>query len=404
MTRSGRLEVLELAGGLELRATSYVGRVQLGALTLTIQPKLQGAPLLNLLRYAYGLRHLDLFNPIGFVATEWSFQELLIHQLAAEVDELLIRGLHRNYVRINEELASPKGRIDFNRYMQSGPNGKATLPCIHSPRVDDTPLNQAVLAGLKLAKEQTADIDLKAHLNHLVKIVGATVSLKRIDLFLLERALQVMDRRTTAYQAALTLIRLLLGEEGIRLDGESDQVQVPGFLFDMNRFFQALLSRFLHDYLPGYQVEDEKSLNHMFRYDPKRNPRQRKAPLQRPDFIISGQGKIVAVLDAKYRDLWEKSLPREMLYQLALYALGRPQPCRQAVILYPTVSALAREQAILIHQPGFNLVEGEVILRPVNLLELERLIQENDFKANDRRKAFAAHLVFGQRSSALQSN
>ena len=62
-------------------------------------------------------------------------------------------------------------------------------------------------------------------------------------------------------------------------------------------------------------------------------------------------GQMLAVLDAKYRDLWEQSLPREMLYQLALYALGRVSGERASVILYPTVDAAAREQTITIQEP-----------------------------------------------------
>ena len=84
----------------------------------------------------------------------------------------------------------------------------------------------------------------------------------------------------------------------------------------MNHFFQRLLSRFLHDALPGYVVSDEESLYGMMRYAPAHNPRGKRSPAPRPDFIVRRGGKVVAMLDAKYRDLWEHDLPREMLYQL----------------------------------------------------------------------------------------
>src|SRR5262245_3118274 len=58
LSRSGRLEILELARGLELRATSWVGRLTLAGLSISIWPKINALPLLTLMRYAYGLRNL----------------------------------------------------------------------------------------------------------------------------------------------------------------------------------------------------------------------------------------------------------------------------------------------------------------------------------------------------------
>jgi hypothetical protein len=53
LTKTGQMEVFELTRGLELHATSFVGRFLLGAVTVTVHPKILGAPLLNLFRYAY---------------------------------------------------------------------------------------------------------------------------------------------------------------------------------------------------------------------------------------------------------------------------------------------------------------------------------------------------------------
>jgi hypothetical protein len=70
--------------------------------------------------------------------------------------------------------------------------------------------------------------------------------------------------------------------------------------------------------------------------------------VQKPDFVIRRGHRIAAILDAKYRDLWENPLPPEMLYQFIALCPASTVHGRKAVILYPTLSSEAREQAILI--------------------------------------------------------
>lgn len=400
LTSSGRIEVLELVRGLELRASSFVGRFSLGEISVTVQPKISGAPLLNLLRYAYGLRHLSLYEPADYAAAEFTFQDLLIRQLAAETAELLARGVHRDYERRSADLATPRGRIDFNRYVRVAHRAQAVLPCIEYPRVEDTLLNQVLLGGLLFAVRVTSDVELRARLNRLATTLSSTVSMRRLDGAALDAAWRIMDRRTTAYEPALKVIEMLLRGQGIALDGDADAVRLPGFLFDMNRFFQALLSRFLRENLEGCEVEDECMLKGLFRYDLARNPRHRQPPVQKPDFVVRRERRVVVLLDAKYRDLWELPLPREMLYQLALYALGQRGTKRQAAILYPTMDAAAREQAIIVQEPVGGAPQAEVVLRPVNLLTLDRLVRDRAPQAGRQRCIFAAQLAFGETAAA----
>ncbi len=374
LSKTGRIEVLELARGLELRASSFVGRVSLGEITVTIRPKITGGPLLNLFRYAYGLRNLDLYGAVDFASSSWSFQDLLIHQLAAETRELLDRGIHRDYERVDSDLASPRGRIDFTRYLQTVQRAQTTLPCVHHPRMEDTLLNRVLLAGLHFAAGLAADGELKGHMRRLSKRLGEAVSEQRLDASLIAEAWRSIDRRTVAYEPALKLIELLLDGQGVALDEQGSRVRLKGFLFDMNRFFQALLSRFLRENLSGVEVHDEHRLKGMFRYRPGENPLGRRDPVLRPDFVLMRGGQTVAVLDAKYRDLWEQPLPREMLYQLALYALGRTGE-RASAILYPTVEAAARKQTIVIQEPVRGGESARVTLRPVNLLRLDQLLR-----------------------------
>ena len=70
------------------------------------------------------------------------------------------------------------------------------------------------------------------------------------------------------------------------------------------------------------------------------------SPVLRPDFVVLEGANPVAVLDAKYRDLWEKPLPRGMLYQVATYAAVHAG-C-EATILYATTAANASESRLVV--------------------------------------------------------
>ena len=179
------------------------------------------------------------------------------------------------------------------------------------------------------------------------------------------------------------------------LRNRSTTTTLPGFLFDMNAFFQALMSRFLRDNLPGHSVRDEHGLKGMMRYNPRFNPRQRQSPTPRPDYVVTQHGTICSILDAKYRDLWEKPLPREMLYQLVVYAISHPQ-CPQSSILYPTTDDRAKEARIDVTDPIFGRTLGQVCLRPVMLARLEKLVSENTTQVRRDRAAYAHRLAFGE--------
>jgi 5-methylcytosine-specific restriction enzyme subunit McrC len=132
----------------------------------------------------------------------------------------------------------------------------------------------------------------------------------------------------------------------------------------------------------------------MFRYVPGQNPLSRREPILRPDSVVMHRGQILAVLDAKYRDLWEHSLPREMLYQLALYALGHVSGERLSAIIYPTVDDAAREQQIAIQEPVYGEPQARVVLRPLNLLKLDQLLR-GGLASRSQRVMLAKQLAFG---------
>ena len=395
LNRSRMLGLSELRHGLEIKAFSHVGRVRVGNLTITILPKLQGTPLLTLLRYAYGFRRLNLISDSTHLVEQCGLEDLLISQLNTEVQELFSRGFLRAYVPTFERLSSPRGRIDLIRLALDGGTVTATLPCQHHPRVEDMLLNQVLMAGLRLAASMASVVELRRDSRRLASFMEEQVTSVRLEGPVLDRAARRMTRLTTAYAPAMSIIRLLVEAQGVVLEGQTVTTTLPGFLFDMNAFFQALLSRFLRENLPAFSIRDEHGLRGMMRYNPQFNPRRRQSPTPRPDYVVTRQGAICSILDAKYRDLWKTHLPREMLYQLVVYAIShRKKP--QSSILFPTLDSQAKEARIDVADPLFGKHLGQVCLRPVLLPRIEKLVSDNTSQARREREAYAHRLAFGE--------
>ena len=399
LAKQGALRVTELATGLRLETNSYVGSVQIGALRVRIRPKISGQPLLTLLRYAYGFRRLKLYQEHAGAIGALGLQDLLILQMRTEAAELIARGLHRRYARREAKLASPAGRIDFLALAKSR-TPTAGLPCRFHRRVEDTIENRALHAGLRLGAQLTLEPELRSDVRRLSRLLEDQVTPEELSPETFRKLDAADNRLVAAYRPFFRLLRLLFYGHSATLMDSSKSAPLPGFMLDMNLFFQDLVARFLHDYLEGYELQEQSSLKGIFAYEPRYNPRSHRPPQPRPDFVLRRGGTTVALLDAKYRDLWVNSLPRDILYQLTIYALSQRSP-RLAVILYPTMAAEASEARVMIREPIEGVKQGVVSLHPVNLHRLAGLLVSSDSAAVTReRQRYARVLVLGEQKSS----
>lgn len=372
----GIIEIVELRDGVSITSNSYVGRIKLGNIQINVYPKLNGMPLYQLLRYAYGLRELKLLNTAEHSLENFSFFDLLIYELYVEAEDLLRRGIQKSYILREEDLLSPRGRIDVNRLCFQGGLIKDKLPCKYFNREENNILNQTLLAGLKLGLKLVVDNGLKVKLQMLCSNLEENIDNISLTRGNLHHAKNSINRLTGRYSSVLEIINILYESQGIQLEDSSSHINLRGYFFDMNAFFETLVGRLLANCSGGYSVKDQFSLHDMFIYTPGFNPCRRKSPTPRPDFALIKNGKVIKLLDAKYRDLWEKSLPSEMLYQLAIYAVSGIGD-KTATILYPSINDISSVQKIDVKDPISNSRMASVILKPLNLIKFADLLSKH---------------------------
>jgi 5-methylcytosine-specific restriction enzyme subunit McrC len=388
----GRLEIRPTFDGIKITSSSFVGRVDVGNLRILVQPKLDRTPLTSLLQYAYGLHKMGMVEHTVSDVAKDGILEMLVAMLVTEVERVLAAGVPSRYVRREESLASPRGALLINEIARRGGVREAQLPCRHYLRDANWHLNRVMKSGLELALRLTSTSSLRQKLWTLIKRMDGIDPLAVLREAEVDRAVSELTRITTPYQPTLTLIRLLLNSQGFTFEQQQKASTLPGFLFDMNAFFQRLLSRFLRESLRGFRIVDEKKIRGVLEYASSANPQRLRAPSPRPDYALFYGERLLAYLDAKYRDIWRQRLPSKWLYQLTIYAIA--SPTHLSVLLYPSTDGTARDARIIVRDPLIQLAENEssVVIRPVNLLRLAGLLSRGA-EASLERTDFAMELV-----------
>jgi 5-methylcytosine-specific restriction enzyme subunit McrC len=269
---------------------------------------------------------------------------------------------------------------------------QAALPCVDHERITDHLLNRVLLAGLALAARVAVHPPLRGQLRELAARLGDEIQGVPLTRPLLAAARRSLHRLVSHYRPALEIVALLHAGCGLDLTDAPRESTAAGFLFDMNRFFQALMVKLLTEELLDCAVQAEQKLAGAYRWARPALPGRRQ-PRPRPDItVVRGDERLL--LDAKYRDLSVGPLPREILYQLTVYAASQG-PGGSAAILYPKHEAPALpEERLDLFAPGGSAAHAVVFLRPVPLVELAGSVAAGDAGAAFRR-ALARTLAFG---------
>lgn len=358
------LRVEELRQGLLIEVGPHIGSLTLSGLRLIVFPKLRLDTLMAMVRYTFNLSDLVLTDrPVDYDLTVHGLVDLLGFTLLRAVERVARGGLLSRYQERGEELSSPRGRIDM-QYAVSRPR-QPVLRCHFHELTTDHLLNQVLAAGLRLAAAVVQSVALRTELLQAAEHLFVDQQGLPLTAAVIAAAHRALDRRSSYYRTALTLVALLFQGSHPGMPRSAGELPLAGFLLDMNRLLERFLTRYLQEHAPpGMEVISQETRSDVFAY--LENPAGWKQPMLRPDLVFRRQGRTVAIGDVKYRNHREQPPDTTELYQLLTYGLAYAMPkLRQVFLFYPVESGEVERPAQLSFTP--DGVEGKVHIRLVGV-------------------------------------
>ncbi|KKL53881.1 hypothetical protein LCGC14_2270990 [marine sediment metagenome] len=286
--------------GLYLKTRHYIGFLQLGDIKLIIRPKIEKFDLMQLIVYVLNLQKIDLKNT-SYNFDNMGFIDLLIIQLEREIRKFWRKGFLKSYELKGKNLSTIRGKLDIRNIVSQGGIRSAQIPCNYYDRSNNNLINQILVSGLKLGIQLTTLQEIRINLIQLYKTLKMSIDPINLNLKNFKKANRMLNRLSRAYEPILNLVFLLWSRNVPNIYGKYEELPLPGFLLDMNKFFEDLLSKFLQESLPDYEVQPQYSFSDMISYNPKYNPKKRQMKRRIfPDIVIFKDSKSFAVLDAKY--------------------------------------------------------------------------------------------------------
>ena len=294
---------------------STVGALNIGDLSVSIQPKLPIGRVLYLASYAMGA--------VKFRDERFDFRaqptlvEALVPALTRAARRAFARGLLHGYRTEEEALQTVRGRIRVADQLRR----RFDIPLPVEVRYDD--FTDDVLANrlVKAAAHRLGKLRIRSAKSRLdLGWIAATLDNVSLVEFPQGAVPEVkFDRLNEHYREVVNLARLILRHTAI--EPAHGAVRANGFLMDMNVVFQEFVTRALR--------EELKLSERTFPSD-KRLPRlhldENRQVRLKPDLSWWNGPTCTFVGDAKYKRTASKRVPNADLYQLLAYTTALDLP------------------------------------------------------------------------------
>ena len=296
-----------------LTVGSVVGAVDIGELSVLIQPKVGIPKLLSMACYATGAFRPQELRAFDF-EEEHALPDTLALALVSTARRAFSRGLLHGYRRKEEALQTVRGRIRFSEQIRRRYGVPLPVEVRYEEFTDDILANRLVKAAVsRLGSMRLRSLRAIRGLRWVSGVLG-DVSAAEFPRSAVPKV--TFDRLNQHYHDVVELSRLILRHGAF--EARRGVVRASGFLMDMNVVFQEFVTRALRDCLGA----SERILRSEQRVPFDEGPRV----YLRPDLSWWDGRQCTFVGDAKYKNLTGSRVPVGDLYQLLAYATALNLP------------------------------------------------------------------------------
>ncbi len=331
-----------------LKARQAVGVIAAPGCSLEILPKVdpdapeEAAPtvrarLIGLLDIALGL-DIGAGASTNMARGAESLLDILIRLFAERLLAETRRGLPRLYVAHEDDLPALRGRLDVTRQFTINAVRPDRLACRYDVLSHDIPLMQVMAVSVLTLRKHARAPDTQRLLDKL-RFVLADVSLVPVSALPWDKVR--IDRTNRRWGNLFALSKLLLKRDWQTTRHEALSRDGLTLLFPMNELFESAVAALLRRALAGRGVEvvEQGGLKYCLGDWALDQDCKGSTFQTRPDIILKQRGKVLAVIDTKWKGLSGDPLNRKKgvsqadVYQLMAYA--RLYHCQNLMLLYP---------------------------------------------------------------------
>ncbi len=334
------------SGNVRLSASQHVGIVTTpSGLQIQVTPKETITNLLWALQFAFDI-DAQTVDAQTTLAPARTFIDALGALYSSALEDVMDKGLYREYVRRQETTTQVRGKINVTKQLQRSTPVPTDFEVEYDAHTTDTVLNQGILAATRRLVTLVDDSDITSRLDfqrnrlrqHISKSVVSAAQLEQIDL----------TRLNQHYETVLSLAKIVLAENFFE-DISPGHRQSFALFLNMNSIFEAMVERAFreasHRIDEQWHIEGQASIPNLID-----GPH---AVSMTPDVVVSdSDGRHRLVGDAKWKT---GSRSSGDVYQLTSYILALDVP---GLIVYPEQSSWTDSQSV---------VDDTHILRSVTL-------------------------------------